>query len=287
MSYAFYLGCTIPSRLLSYEISARKVCEVLDIDLVDLQDFICCGTPIENVSEKVSIAMAAYNLSLAEEENLDILALCNGCVNSLKRANYNLKRSEKLKEEINKVLSKVGKEYRGKIRVKHFIQVLYEDFGIEELKRKIKNKLNLKVATHTGCHLVKPSYVMKFDDPENPKVLDELVRATGADSIDYMYKNTCCAQPLRGLNDELSLKILREKLACREETEAECIITVCPACNIQLELGQLELKTKLKEEFSLPVLHYPELLGLALGIEKEELGLKYHKIKPNKLFGDL
>ncbi len=283
-SYAFFLGCTVPTRNFGYELSTRKVCEVLGIELVDLPGFICCGTPLENVSEKASICMAAYNLALAEEKDLDILAICNGCINSLKKANFLLKKDEDLRAEVNKVLSKIGKEYKGKIEVKHLIQVLYEDIGIEKIKNMIKKPLKLKVASHTGCHLVKPSYAMKFDDPEQPKVLDELIEITGAKSIDYMYKNMCCGQPIRGVNDEVSLKIAKEKLSHVKEANADCMVTICPACNMQYDLGQLEIKSKFKEEYNIPVLHYPELLGLALGIDEKELGiLTTHKVKADKI----
>lgn len=283
-SYAFFLGCTVPTRNFGYELSTRKVCEVLGIELVDLPRFICCGTPLENISKKASICMAAYNLALAEEKDLDILAICNGCINSLKKANFLLKKDEDLRAEVNKVLSKIGKEYKGKIEVKHLIQVLYEDIGIEKIKSMIKKPLKLKVASHTGCHLVKPSYAMKFDDPEQPKVLDELIEITGAKSIDYMYKNMCCGQPIRGVNDEVSLKIAKEKLSHVKEANADCMVTICPACNMQYDLGQLEIKSKFKEEYNIPVLHYPELLGLALGIDEKELGiLTTHKVKADKI----
>jgi len=283
-SYAFFLGCTIPTRNFGYELSTRKVCEALGIILEEMQGFICCGTPIKNISEKAWLCMASYNLALAEEKGLDILVLCNGCVNSLKKANFLLKKDEDLKAEVNEVLSKVGKEYNGSIEVKHLIQVLYEDIGIDEIKSKIKNKLNLRVASHTGCHLVKPSYAMKFDDPEKPTILDELIEITGAKSIEYMYKNLCCGQPIRGLNDEVSLRIAKEKLTHIKEANADCIVTICPACNMQFDLGQLEIRSKFKEEYNIPVLHYPELLGLALGIDKKELGiLTTHRVKADKI----
>jgi len=228
--------------------------------------------------------MAAYNLALAEEKGLDILALCNGCVNSLKKANFLLKKNEDLKSEVNEILAKTGKEYKGTIEVKHLVQIFYEDIGIEKLKKKIKNPLKLKVASHTGCHLIKPSYAMQFDDPEQPKILDELIEVTGAKSVDYMYKNMCCGQPIRGVNDEVSLKIAKEKLTHIKEANADCMITICPACNIQYDLGQLEIKSKFKEEYNIPVLHYPELLGLALGIDKKELGiLATHRAKADKI----
>jgi len=284
MKYALYLGCIIPTRLIGYEISSRKVCEKLGIELVDLEDYICCGTPIKNISHKTWLAMAAYNLALAEEKKLDILTLCNGCANSLRMANAKLKASPELKKEINEILKKLGKKYEGSVEVKHLIKVLYEDVGIKGIAQKVVKPLkDLRAASHVGCHTIRPSLVMQHDDPEMPRILDELIEATGGKSLDYMYKIKCCGQPIRGVNDEASFEIAREKLKNVKAVGANCMVTVCPACNLQFDLGQLEIKSKFKEEYNIPVMHYPELLALAMGLKKEELGVETHRVKPFEL----
>ncbi len=288
MRYAFYLGCVIPTRLFAYEASSRKVCRELGIELVDMEDYICCGTPIEAVSHRTWLVMAAYNLALAEKMGLDILTLCNGCVNSLKKANAGLKEDPGLRKEINSVLKKFGMEYRGRVEVKHLIKVLYEDVGIEEIKKKVKRPLTgLVAASHVGCHVLKPGWVMQHDSPERPKILDELIEATGAKTVDYPYKTECCGQTLRGLNDGISLALLQKKLGNIEDAKADVLVTICPACNMQFDMGQMEIRQKFKKNYDIPVMHYPEILGLAFGIGKEDLGVLTHKVKPTKFMKEL
>jgi heterodisulfide reductase subunit B2 len=286
MKYAFYLGCVIPARLFAYEASSRKVCKELGIELVDMENYICCGTPIEAVSHKTWLAMSAYNLALAQEKGLDILTLCNGCANSLRMVNAKLKEDPGLLKEINGVLEKLdmGMEYRGGVDVKHFIKVLYEDVGIEEIKKKVKKPLTeLVAASHVGCHVLRPGKVMRHDSPERPRILDELIEATGAKTVDYLYKTECCGQPIRGLNDDVSLALLQKKLGNIKDAKANVLVTICPACNMQFDMGQVEIRQKFKVNYDIPVMHYPELLGLAFGMSKEELGVQTHKIKPVNL----
>ncbi|HSQ53131.1 MAG TPA: heterodisulfide reductase-related iron-sulfur binding cluster, partial [Acidobacteriota bacterium] len=157
-SYAIFLGCTIPARQPNYELSARKTLEKLGVELVDLDNFTCCcPAPIQSINLESSQAVAAYNICLAEEAGLDIVALCNGCFESLAMANTALKKDKKLKAHINEVLAKVGKEFKGTIEVKDFLQVLMEDIGLEKIKEKVTKPLsNLKVAPFYGCHSLRP-----------------------------------------------------------------------------------------------------------------------------------
>jgi heterodisulfide reductase subunit B len=170
MKYAFFLGCTIPARAMNYEVSARKIATKLGIEFVDLPDFGCCGFPVKSVDSFTTIVMAAKNIAIAEEKGLDICTLCNGCVVTLVEANHELKHKEELRKKVNKELSKIGKEYKGTIEVKHFARVLYEDVGVEKIKKEVKYGLDdFKLAAHYGCHYFKPSVVYgRFDDPEYP-----------------------------------------------------------------------------------------------------------------------
>jgi heterodisulfide reductase subunit B len=279
--YALYLGCTIPTKEFGYEASTRKVCEVLDIGLHDLEGYICCGYPAETpVAHDTWLAMAAYNIALAEEKGLDLVTPCNGCFNSLKRANTILKEDKALREKTNKELSKLGRKYKGTVEVKHIAEVLYDHK--EKISENVKKPLkDISVAPHIGCHIVKPSEFMQVDDPNNPKILDELVEITGAKSLDYIDKNMCCGNVLRGLEEEVSVSIAREKLKRIKEVNADCMTTICPACHLQYDIGQLEIKSKFKEEYNIPVLHYPQLLGLAMGLDPQELGMDQLKVKAN------
>jgi heterodisulfide reductase subunit B len=285
MKFALFLGCVIPAREPSYEMSARKVADRLGIELIDLEGSSCCGTiPIESLDFKFSTAIGAYNICLAEEMGYDLITLCSGCFQLLRKVNVTLKEDKELRMEINKILSKVGKEYKGEIIVKNFLEVLYYDIGVEKIKELVSRPLKeLKVATYYGCHLLAPSSVLKLDDPISPHLFDDLVDATGAESVPYGYKLQCCGGLLRGISDELGLNFARNKFVSIKEAQADCATTVCPFCFIQFEVGQLEIKSRFKEIYDIPTLHYPQLLGLAMGMGARELGLHTHRIKTDSL----
>lgn len=288
-SYALFLGCTIPARQPNYEISARKSLEKLGIELVDLDNMTCCAPPpLRSIDLKTSLALAAYNICLAEEADLDIVTLCTGCFESLAMANNLLREHEKLREEVNSILSTLGKEFKGVREVKHYLQVLVNDVGLERLKREILKPLNnLKVAAFSGCHLLRPSKHLKFDDPERPRIYDSLIEALGAKSIWYRNKLKCCGGLLRGYADDIALAIARDKIVNAVSAGAECIATLCPFCFLTLDLGQMLIKSTYREEYNLPIIHYAELLSLSLGVDPKELALEIHKIKIDKVLGKI
>ena len=284
-SYALFLGCTIPARQPNYELSARKALTKLGIKLVDLDDLTCCcPPPIQSINLETSQAVAAYNICLAEEAGLDIVALCNGCFESLAMANAALKKDEKVRAKVNGILSKVGKEFKGTIEVKHFLQVLIDDIGVECIKASVVKPLNtLKVAPFYGCHSLRPSELLEFDDPERPHILEDLIEALGAESVEYRDKLKCCGGLLRGISDDLSLSLARDKIINTTKAGAECIATLCPFCFVALDIGQIQVKSKFNEVYDMPILHYSELLALALGVDPKELALRTHKIKTDKV----
>ncbi|UCE44142.1 MAG: CoB--CoM heterodisulfide reductase subunit B, partial [Candidatus Bathyarchaeota archaeon] len=280
-AYALFLGCTIPARQPNYELSARKALAKLGIELVDLANMTCCcPPPIQSIDLETSYATAAYNISLAEEADLDLITLCSGCFESLAMANHALKNSPAFKAEINKVLSQTGKEYHGNKRVRHYLQVLVEDIGMKNLKEKISKPLsNLKVAAFYGCHALRPSGHVELDDPERPSIFENLIESLGAESVEYKNKLKCCGGLLRGFSDEIALDLAKDKLANTSKAGADCIGTLCPFCFVALDIGQVQVKSKFNEAYDMPVLHYTELLALALGVDPKELALDTHKIK--------
>ena len=288
-SYALFLGCTIPARQPNYELSARKALTKLGIELVDLANMTCCAPPpVQSIDLETSLAVAAYNICLAEEADLNVVSLCSGCFESLAVANAMLKADEQLKAKINRILSKAGKEFLGSKEVKHYLQVLMDDVGLERLKQSVSKPLsNLKVAAFYGCHALRPSELLKFDDPERPRILKNLIETLGAESVEYRNKLKCCGGLLRGYSDDLALDLAREKLANTTKAGADCIATLCPFCFIALDLGQLQIKSKFNETFDMPVLHYSELLSLALRIDPKELALETHKIKTDKIISKI
>jgi heterodisulfide reductase subunit B len=281
--YALFLGCNIPNRLPHLELAARKVLPKFGINLVDIAEFGCCPEPIgiQELSQDTWRAMAAINLSLAEEKGLDIITLCNGCFETLRTVNTELKHDSHHKENVNKILSKIGKQYKGTQNVKHVLEVLYNDIGIEKIKSSIQKELKgLKIAVHYGCHAIRPSAILKTDDPFQPKSLDELVTAIGAESIPYLRKMLCCGTGIEGIDKENQLWMVHDKLAQVDRMKADCMTMLCPLCYIQYEMGQLQLKKEpYNAQFNVPIMYYPELLGLALGMDAKELGFSLHRVK--------
>lgn len=287
MKYAFFLGCLIPARELSYETSVRKVLPALGIELVDMKGANCCAPfSIQSLDHASWLALAARNLSIAEEMGLDVLTLCNDCYESLLMVNNTLKQDPNLKNSVNEILSEVGKEYKGKADVKHLVDVLYDDVGVDKLKNAVKDPLmKLRVATQPGCHLTKPKR-LHLGFRKEFGALDELVRATGAETVDYDRREMCCGGPLRDIDDELSRTVARQKLMDIKKADVQGIVTVCPFCFLQFDLGQLEIKRHFKEEYNLPVLHFVELLRMAMGMKLESWEIKSHRIPLSSILKD-
>jgi len=184
--YVLFLGCAIPYREGAYEISARKVLQKLGLEIEEMPEFNCCGLPIDPVSHETMLALATRNLCLAEQKDVNIIALCPGCAGTLRKVNKTLKEDKKTREEVNHYMKEIGMEFKGTIEAKHIMQVLAEDVGLEKIKETIKKPLtNLCVAEHSGCHVLRPVKYIGFDDPENPQILKNLIRVTGAKVLDY------------------------------------------------------------------------------------------------------
>lgn len=285
MGYDLFLGCVIPARLPFLEASSRKVFEKLGIKLKDVDGFSCCPDPtgIEQIDHKTWLTLGARNLSLSTNSNGGIISFCSGCVETLKGVNHFLNKDKKVMEEINKDLKKIGSSYDGSTNVKHFAQVLYEN--LDKIRENIKNPLDgFKVAVHYGCHYLRPSEYIQWDDPFEPTTIDEVVRVLGAESIDYELKLECCGNPVEKSDKELSLLMIKNKLQSIQDSGANCVALVCPACYQQFDFNQRELSKAEDIDFSIPVFYLSELVALALGIKREDLGLNFHRIKPKSLF---
>ncbi|MCK4729589.1 MAG: CoB--CoM heterodisulfide reductase iron-sulfur subunit B family protein [Desulfobacterales bacterium] len=274
MEFALFLGCTTPSRLKAYEASSRAVLGELGVTLVDIDEFKCCGYPLRNIDFKAFVLSSARNLALAKKEDLKLMALCKCGYGTLKMASHLIKENSSLREEINEILAKEGLEYKGDVDILHFLTVLHKEVGLEAIKDKITRPYeNLKVATHYGCHALRPSQVTEFDDPVAPTLFDELVSITGAKSIEWPMQLECCGGPLLGINDELSLVFRDKKLLDAKKAGAAYLTTACPFCQIQFETAQNQVAPKRGTNHRVPSILYPQLLGLCLGLDKETLGL--------------
>ncbi|MBW2039731.1 MAG: CoB--CoM heterodisulfide reductase iron-sulfur subunit B family protein [Deltaproteobacteria bacterium] len=279
MKFALFFGCTIPARLSQYESSARAILGKLDVGLVDIREFNCCGYPLRNINFKAFVLLSARNLALAEKEHLNIMTLCQCCFGSLKKANHLLKEDRSIRKEVNSILKREGLKYEGEIEVRHLLQILYHEVGVESIQGKIEKRYEgLKIAAHYGCHVLRPSQIMQFDNPVSPTLFDQLVGVTGAESIYWSTKLDCCGAPLWGINDELSIDLTKKKLEDGKQSGADYLCVACPYCQIQFDTVQKMILVKQGGNHHLPSILYPQLLGLCMGIDREILGLNINQV---------
>ena len=280
MRYALFLGCTIPARLPQYEASARAVLGGLAVELIDIREFNCCGYPLRNTDHTAALLAAARNLALGEKSHLPLLVLCKCGYGMLSYAAHILREDHTLKESINTILKKEGLEYKGDGEIKHLLSVLFHDIGVDTIKEKIKTPYQeLKIATHYGCHVLRPSEVVHFDDPVNPTLFDKLVEITGAESISWQARLDCCGAPLFGSNDALSMELTQKKLTSAKQSGAQFICDSCPYCHLQLDtVQQMMMAKNPKGNHSIAPILYTQLLGLSLGIDTKTLGLEMNRI---------
>ena len=287
--YALFLGCVIPNRYPMIERSIRDVFDELGAEIIDLPGASCCPAPgvFRAFHIPTWLAIAARNIAIGEELNANIITGCNGCYGTLRDAWYDLEQDPKEKKHINNLLAKIGKTYKGNLEPKHVVQGLYLDMGIDHLKDHIKYKFkDLKVGVHYGCHIVKPSDKRPWGgECENPTFFDEIVEITGAKSIDYKDKFMCCGAggAVRTAIKEVSADFTREKLMNMRDAGVDIVVTCCPFCHLQLDLGQMEANGAYKdiigEPLKIPVIYITQLLGIAMGMDPNRLGLiKNHEL---------
>ena len=278
--YALFLGCNIPVRVKQYDVSARMVLKELGVSLVDNRQFNCCGYPMRNTDPKAFLLSAVRNLALAEKMEMDMLVLCQCCFGSLKKAQAVMAEKGDLQAEVHGLLAEEGLEYNGNVKIKHFLSVLYHDVGLDAIKQQIsKPYKSLNIATHYGCHVLRPSRVTQFDDPVNPTLIDELVKVTGAKSVDWPLKLECCGAPVTGIDDDLSWNLTEKKLIDANAAGAHYVCTACPYCHIQFDTVQQKMLTdNKKQDALLPAILYPQLLGLAMGLDGTLLGISDNEI---------
>jgi len=236
------------------------------------------------------LALGARNICLSEKKGKDIALICNGCYKSLFEANHRLKADPAMREKVNSILANIDYEFQGSVEVRHLIDILYNDVGPDKVKESVEVPLTgVNVAIHYGCHLLKPKFDRTFGSSERPRFFDELVEALGATSIDYKEKMMCCGAGggVRSYKMDLALDIANEKLYNMTQAGADVIVDVCPFCHLQLDRGQVEIKEKFGDVYDLPVLHYNQLLGLAQGMNPDELGLDAHEISVEPLLAKI
>jgi len=273
--YTYYPGCSQEVSTKAYNLSTWAVARALGLELVELDDWNCCGTsPSYSLREVSTFALNARNLALAESQNpgADLVTVCNGCFGMMDKTSRRLAEDADLREEVREALAVVDLEYGGSVMVRHLLEVLVNDLGRKAIEEKVTRPLEgLKVAPYIGCAFSRPSGI---DDMEFPTALDDLLSWTGADVVDYPLKASCCGGILM-MSDkqEVALKLVRDLLADAVRRGASCLATTCPLCHLNVEAYQGQVNARFGTDISLPVLFFTQLLGVSLGLGREELGL--------------
>jgi len=288
--YALYLGCAIPIKYPGFEAATRMVCDKLGMELVELP-FACCPptTSLKMVHFDSWLALAARNLCVAEEAGLDIMTLCSGCVNTLKEANEILKQSESRRRRINKMLEGTNHRFRGTIKVTHILDVLYQDTMVDRLIKSQVREIPLKIGSHYGCHYFRPPKYMYPEelspaDSYVPVKMDHLLSIVGVEPTEFSRKFLCCGSPLgANVDQDAGYEIVRKKLDHVRERDIQAMSVICPSCFEQFDMGQIVLARKHKDKNKIPTFYLTQLIGLALGLSAEDVGLNVHRVKAKKL----
>ena len=284
MKYTYFPGCSLKGLGKAYDESFSAVCRVLGIELSELEDWNCCGaTAYMAVDEHHAVMLAARNLALAEKQGRDdIVAPCAGCYLVLNKAGKYMAKYPKLADRVTGALEKEGYQYTGKLKVLHPLDVLVNKVGIAAIKEKVCHPLKgLKVASYYGCQMVRP--YAEFDDQNDPQTMDQLVKATGAEAVDFPLKTRCCGGSLSGTLSEVGQNLGYILLHEMKVRGAEIAVTACPLCQFNLDAFQTEICKSRNEDASLPVLYFTQLLGLALGLSPKEVGLQRQIVSANPI----
>lgn len=275
MDYAYYPGCSLHSTGLEYGLSTRAVFEELDIGLIELQGWNCCGASSAHaLSHSLSLALPARNLALAQVTGRDLVAPCAACFNRMKSADYTLRNDLNARTEIEAI---VGFQYTGEISVRPVLAVLCEDYGVQAIAARVKRPLHgLKVVPYYGCLLVRPPQVTGFDDPEHPHVMAELLEAVGAQVMPWSHATDCCGAGLSLSRSDVVQNLVGRLAERAREAGAEALVTSCPLCQVNLEMRQTS-------EPKMPAFYITELLGLALGLTQADKWWSKHLIDPRPL----
>jgi heterodisulfide reductase subunit B len=281
--FAFFPGCLIPMRHPAIEFAIRHSLPKLGIEIVDLEGASCCPDPIyfKSKDKLAWLAVAARNLCLAEDLELDVFTNCSGCTATLSEA-YHLLQDQTLRSKINERLKRIGRQYRGTSRVRHIATLVRDEIGYDAVRKSVVRPLrDLKVAIHYGCHLLKPSRIMQVDDPNDPTMLENLVAALGATPVRHRNWYLCCGKACQ--SDEIPDHMMHDLLTTVHAERAELLCLICPTCFGQFDHGQMKVARRFGEDFHTAPIYYFQLLAFAQGVAYDRLGFERHRFKPDCL----
>jgi heterodisulfide reductase subunit B2 len=282
--YSYFPGCSCAEGSgKAYNKSVLAVAKSLDIDLKELDEWNCCGsTPYFAYDELGSMSLAARDLALAEKRGFDLVTPCSCCYVIFNKTNLKLKKFPELKSKVDGALAAGGLRYSGDSRVRHILDIIVNDIGFDNIAGKVKKGLNgLKIAPYYGCQIVRPDNI--FDHADNPMTLDKLMLSLQAEVVDYPLKTACCGSSKILSEEDVALGLIRNILNCAETNGAQCIVTVCPLCQMNVDAYQSVVNKKFGTNYHIPVLFFTQLMGIAFGLPEKQLDIKSSIVSPHKV----
>lgn len=283
-TYSYFPGCSShEGTAKAYGESIKATSAAIGLELIELEDWNCCGsTPYSSTDELGSLCVAARNLALAEKMEHDLVTPCSSCNTILNRVNSYYKEYPELKTKVQACLAEAGLEYQGRVKVRHLFEAIYRDIGFSEIAAKVSKPLTgLKVAAYYGCQLIRPE--PDFDSASNPQSLEQLIISLGAEATPFTMRDRCCGGSLVIPELDLTLDLLHKLLASAAAGGAQCIVTVCPLCQTNLDAYQDMVNSKFKTSYNLPVLFFTQLIGIALGISPKALAIDKSIVSADKV----
>lgn len=282
LNYSYYPGCSLHASGREYDISTRALFKALNVGLKEVPDWFCCGaTPAHNVDELLSLSLCAKNLALADAVEGDLAVACAACFSRLKTAQHHLKKDDVKRRQVETAIA--GPASLAK-PVKHILEILARDLGLARLEESVKKPLlGLKVACYYGCLLTRPPEVPELDDCEDPSIMEDVLRALGAEPVPWSHRMECCGANFTLSRPDVVLKLSNAILQSAQEAGADCIMVACPLCHGNLDIRQPEIETKSKASYAKPVFYVTQLVALALGIPSDKLGLESIIVDPRPL----
>ncbi len=290
LKYAFYTGCSAKGVAPELYKSTYLVAEKLGMELIELEAATCCGAgAVQEKDEFLSLTINARNLALAEELGLDLLTICNTCTVMLRETKFKLDNDPELKEQVNEVLAEAGLEYKGTSEVTHFLWEVIDGVGLDKIKEMVVRPLkDFNIAPFYGCHIIRPVYLIGYEDPDNPKSIEMLIEALGGNPKDHEARLACCGfHSFWSAEDEVTLRLTAMDTESAKEEKADFMVTPCPLCHTQLDAMQEEAEEKIGANIDMPILHLPQMIGLALGMNPKELGLHKHVIPTDQIINKI
>ncbi len=279
MKYAFYPGCVSRGGCPELYPAVLKVCQRLNIELDELVGASCTGAgALQEKDQLLGDTLNARTFAMAEQKNLPIMTICSTCQGVMSQANRRLKKSPEYLAKVNETLKEEGLQYNGNVEIKHLLWILVEDVGVDALRAKFTRKLpDLHVAPFYGCYIVRPSSALGFEEsPERQRALEAIIEAVGAEVVDFEGKTRCCGFPILTINEKNSMAMVAKHTSAVQSLGADAMVTPCPLCHMNLDSYQPKAAAKAGVRIHMPILHLPQLVGLALGFSPRDMGLERH-----------